>query len=38
MDFIIEFLNQIAYHSLEIIKIIGDFAAYLSEIHFPPMA
>ncbi len=35
MDFIVEFLNQIVYHSLEIVKVIGDFAAYLSEIHFP---
>ena len=35
MDFLTEILNQIAYHSLEIIKIIGSFAEYLSEIHFP---
>lgn len=35
MDFIVEFLNQFIYHSLELVRTIGDFAGYLSEIHFP---
>jgi hypothetical protein len=38
MEIIMEFLTQIVYHSLEIIEAIGDIAAELSAIHFPPVA
>ena len=35
MEKLVEILNLIAYHTLEIIEAIGNFATYLSEIHFP---
>ena len=35
MEVFTTFLTELVYHSLEIIKVIGQLAAKLSEIHFP---
>lgn len=37
MEVIMEIFAQIIYHSLEIVEAIGDIAAELSAIHFPPV-
>lgn len=35
MDKIMEFLNLIVFHTLEIIEAIGEIAGQISDIHFP---